>query len=326
MTPPKLKTEEKLESLRQCVEQGSQPQAIDCLKKALLEKSNFLVAKAAELTAQQLAYDLIPDLTAAFERFLTNPLTLDKTCAAKRAIARALYDLEYDNTAFFRRHLSYRQLEPVYGGHVDTAVDLRCTCALGLVASNDPRAVLSLVELLHDSEFQVRLGAIRALELVQPFHAEIILRHKIFQGDAEPEVIAQSFSSLVKAAAEESIHFIANFLNSDNDVLRESAALALGESRLDEALEFLINASNDLSPLDPLKQSVFRAIALQRTDTAYQYLLDKVASASANDAIYAVTALSMYSYNQELKEQIAAITRKRKLKKLNEAVESYWKD
>jgi HEAT repeat protein len=326
MTPAKLKTEEKIEALRRCVEQGSHAEAIACLKKALKEKSNFLVAKAAEFTAQQLAYDLVSDLITAFERFLVDPLSADKTCAGKRAIARALYDLEYDNAAFYRRYLHYRQMEPVYGGHVDTAIDLRCTCALGLIASNDPRAVLSLVALLHDNEFQARLGAVKALELVYPFHAEIVLRHKILQGDEEPEVIAQCFSSLVKAAAEESLSFIAAYLDDDNNVLRESAALALGESRLDDALELLINTCDALLPSDPLIQSFFRAIALQRKQTAYQYLLDKIAHAPVTQANNAVIALSMYNYNKDLKEQVILLSRKRAAKELSGVVESYWKD
>ncbi|MGD8937968.1 MAG: hypothetical protein PVJ72_01225, partial [Gammaproteobacteria bacterium] len=97
MPPQKLTTEDKIEALRQCIEQGPKPQAQGCLKKALKEKSNFLVAKAAEWGAEQLGYDLITDLIEAFERFMNDAINTDKTCAAKRAIARALYDLEYDN-------------------------------------------------------------------------------------------------------------------------------------------------------------------------------------------------------------------------------------
>jgi len=326
MPTKRLKTEHKIEALRQCIEQGPKAQALACLQIALQEKSNFLVAKAAEWCAEQLAYDLITDLLAAFERFVPDALSTDKTCAAKRAIARALYDLEYDNAGFFRKHLTYRQMEPVWGGSVDTAVDLRCTCALGLVASNDPRAVLSIVELLHDSEYQARLGAIKAIESIQPFHAEIVLRHKILQGDAEPEVIAQCFSSLVKAAAEESLDFISDFLASDDDVLRESAALALGESRLDEALHILIDASDNLFAIDTLVPSFYRAIALQRKNKAYDYLLDKVANSPAAQASYAIAALSLYNYNQELKEKIISITEKRGLKQLSDAIAHYWKD
>jgi HEAT repeat protein len=326
MTPPKLKTEDKIEALRHCVEHGVKTEAQDGLRKALKEKSNFLVAKAAEWAAEQLAYDLIPDLTAAFARFLDDPLTTDKTCAAKRAIARALYDLEYDNAAFFRHHLKYRQMEPVWGGSVDTAVEVRCTCAQGLVASGDPQAVLYLLELLHDVEYQARLGAVKAIELVQPFHAEIVLRHKILQGDAEPEVIAQSFSSLAKVAAEESLAFISDFLHSDDDVLRESAALALGESRLDEALDLLIEHSDDLIGIDPVMPAFYRAIALQRKEKAYDYLLDKVADAPADQAVPAIAALSVYNYNQDLRGKITTLCNQRRLKKLDAAVATYWKN
>jgi HEAT repeat protein len=326
MTPPKLKTEDKIEALRQCVEHGRKTDARDCLQKSLKEKSNFLVAKAAEWTAEQLAYDLIPDLIAAFTRFLDDANSSDKTCAAKRAISRALYDLDYDDAAFFRNHLNYRQMEPVWGGSVDTAVEVRCTCALGLVASGDPQAVLYLLQLLHDEEYQARVGAVKAIEMILPFHAEIVLRHKILQGDAEPEVIAQCFSSLAKVAAEESLAFISGFLTSDDDVLRESAALALGESRLAEALDLLIEASDNLLGVDPVMAGFYRAIALQRNDKAYDYLLDKVANAPAEQAAYAIAALAVYNYNQELKEKITAISKKRRNRKLNEAVATYWGD
>ena len=324
MTPPKLKTEDKIEALRQCVEYSEKHQALNCLRKALKEKSNFLVAKAAQWTAEQLAYDLLPDLTAAFNRFLQDGPNTDKTCAAKRALARALYDLEYDNAAFYRNYLHYSQMEPVWGGAVDTAVDVRCTCSLGLVASNDPRAALYVLELLHDPEPRARLGAVKAVELLQSFQAEIVLRHKILQGDAEPEVMAQCFSSLVKAAAEESLEFISRFLDSEHEVLRESAALALGESRLGEALDRLIEVCDGLSGPDPLTASFFRAIALQRNDKAFEYLLNKTADAPENQAVQAAIALSMYNYNQDLEQKVRAIAKRRHLKKLNEVLASYW--
>lgn len=324
MTPPKPGTEAKIETLRHCVEQGPKPQAMACLKKALKERSNFLVAKAAEFAAEQLAYELIPDLRASYDRFLVDGISTDKTCAAKRALVRTLYDLDYTDATFFRQNLGFRQLEPVYGGHADTAVDLRCTCALGLVASNDPTAILLLLELLHDPELVARLGALRALELALPFHAEIVLRHKILQGDAEPEVISQCFSSLIKVAPEESYPFIAAFLDSKEDLLREGAALALGESRLDAALELLIQASDELQPFNPLLQIYHHAIALQRKDSANRHLLDKLANGSVDEACSAAMALSMYSYNQDLTDQVTAIVRDRNTKRLDEVLESHW--
>jgi HEAT repeat protein len=260
-------------------------------------------------------------------RFLEDGPEIDRTCAAKRAIARALYDLDYDSAAFWHRYLNLRQLDPGYGGPVDSAVDVRCTCALGLVASGDPRAVLSLLELLHDSEWQARLGAVKALELVQPFHAEIVLRHKILEGDEEPEVIAQCFSSLAKAAPEESVEFIASFLRGGDHSAREGAALALGESRLDEALELLIGASDELLfPSEAMLETFYRAIALQRNDRAYAYLLDKIATGSEREAVQAAAALSIYSYNQDLKDLVTAIAKSRRMRRLSAVLNSHWED
>jgi len=284
------------------------------------------VAKAAEFTSHQLAYELIPDLCAAFERFIEDGSDIDKTCAAKRAIARALYDLDYDSAAFWQRYLNFRQLDPGYGEPVDSAVDVRCTCALGLVASGDPRAALSLLELLHDSQWQARLGAVRALELVQPFQAELALRHKILQGDEEPEVTAQCFSSLAKAAPEESVPFIESFLRGHDHATREGAALALGETRLDEALDLLIGATDDLFPSDPVLETFYRAIALHRGERAYEYLLNKIATASEREAIPAAAALSIYSYNQGLKDQVTAIAKSRRIRRLSDVLKSHWED
>ncbi len=148
------------------MEQGLTAEAIGALQQALSKKSNFLVAKAAEFAGERLFYELIPDLTQAYERFLKSPLENDKTCAAKRAIVRALYELDYDSSSFYRRGIAYVQREPVWGGQVDTAVDLRCTCALGLAASNDPRAVLGIIGLIYDEESQARISAVKAVELL----------------------------------------------------------------------------------------------------------------------------------------------------------------
>ena len=47
----------------------------------------------------------------------------------------ALARLGYDDPSVFLRGLRHIQFEPVYGGRVDTAVDLRGASAFGLVES-----------------------------------------------------------------------------------------------------------------------------------------------------------------------------------------------
>ncbi|MBA1148282.1 hypothetical protein H0Z60_14595 [Ectothiorhodospiraceae bacterium WFHF3C12] len=322
-----LRTEEKLERLRECVELGSEAQALDCLRDALTERSNFLVAKAAKFAGEKLAYELIPELRAAFERFTGDDAQeADKTCAAKRAIARALYELDFDDAAFYRRFLDYRQPEPAFGSSLDSAVELRCICALGLVASGDPNAVLELLPLLNDAEWQARVGSLKALELVNPVHAQIVIRQKIFQGDEEPEVIAQCFSSLLKAAGEDALPFTLEWLSGGDRARQEAAALALGESRLEAALQPLIEVCDSLSPLDPRTRLLFQALALQRRERATQYLLETIANAPAFRAVRAAEALSIYSYNEQLRDQVNAIAAERKLKSLDDVIAAHWQE
>jgi len=70
----------------------------------------------------------------------------------------------------------------------------------------------------------------------------------------------------------------------------------------------------------------YRAIALQRKDAAYRYLLDKIADAPVTAASQAAEALSLYSYNQVLAEEVIAIARKRKIKSLDKMIAVFWKE
>jgi len=324
MSQRKRGTEAKIEALCKVMEQGSKAEATGALQQALSAKSNFLVSKAAEFAGEKLFYELIPDLTQAFERFLESPLENDKTCAAKRAIVRALYELDYDRSRFYRRGIGYVQLEPVWGGHVDTAVELRCTCALGLAASNDPRAVLDIIGLLYDEESQARISAVKAIELLHPFQGEMVLRSKILQGDTGAEVIAQCFSSLVKVAPEESVEFVAGFLEDDRESYTEGAALALGESRLDEALDMLIEAAGNAMEGSSLFQSLCNAIALQRKDMGFDYLLGRLENAGESAACAAISALAIYDFNNDLKEQVARRVEKRESRRITECFLKRW--
>lgn len=324
MGQKKLSTEAKIENLAKIVESGDKEQSQLALSKALKEKSNFLVAKAAQWCGEHLNYELIPDLVNAYDRFLQKPFESDKTCAAKRAIARALYELDYDNVEFYKAGIKYIQLEPVWGGHVDTAVELRCTSALGLGSSDDPRAMLNIIELVHDEEPQARICALKALELMQSHQAEVVLRYKILQGDAETEVINQCFSSLMKLAPEESLDFVANFLEENHEINKEGAALALGESRLDEALTLLIEISDQTPPFDPFQLLIFQAIALQRNDKAFEYLLNTIKIDEDRSAGNAITALSVYNYNSELKTKIETMLAKNNSSQLNKIFKEKW--
>ena len=108
-----------------------------------------------------------------------------------------------------RAALRYRQLEPVWGGTADTAVDVRASCAMGLVASGYSRALVELTALLNDTDAAARVGAVRAIACGNPREAELLLRSKALAGDAEPQVLGECFTGLLAVEPEESLGFVA---------------------------------------------------------------------------------------------------------------------
>jgi hypothetical protein len=283
---------------------------------ALRDRHCRVVARAAKLAADALLYELVPGLIEAYARFLENPVKADPNCRAKKALIRALVALECDEPQIFLTALRYRQLEPVWGGSVDTAVDVRSSAAMGLVASAYPRALVKLAELLNDAEAEARIGAVRAIACGNPREAELLLRAKIFFGDSEPAVIGEAFAGLLAVEPEESLPLVARYLAgghegagdevvgpSDIDVraggdqaLREWAALALGESRLEAAVPALRAAWNDVLVAPTLRRMLARAAALNRSRAADDWLLELVES--ADDAVIGVVVQEIAAYHR----------------------------
>ena len=324
--------DQKIQQLTDIIDSGEAKLVVKAINKALTEKNNFLVARAARWCGDTLCYDLIPNLEQAYQRFLVNPIEKDKTCAAKRAITKALYELDYDNESFYRDGLTYLQQEPAWGSYTDTAVEIRCTCALGIAASNDYRMMLDLLKVLHDTEFQVRIGALKAMEMALPYEAELTIRHKILQGDEEPEVIAQAFSSLLKTDFETSLDFVASYIQQNSFRLSvntenyhyPAAAIALGESRSEPALALLLQAAEKAAQFHPHSKVLFQAIALSGFDKALNFLLSIIEGDDVNAAGHALEALSIYDYRPELREKVSSIIETKSSDTLNRRYQQYW--
>src|SRR5262249_47078377 len=132
---------------------------IEPLRKALTNRNNFIVGKAADLAREFRLLILIPELLAAFDRFFEIPEKTDPQCWAKNAISRALAVFEYQEAEVFLRGMRHIQMEPVWGGRSDTAGTLRATCALALVqcrSLTEADLLTHLVELLADTDKAVR--------------------------------------------------------------------------------------------------------------------------------------------------------------------------
>jgi hypothetical protein len=283
---------------------------VSTLRKGLADPHFMVVARAAQLGGEKLLHELIGELLSAYARFLQDPIKRDPLCKAKSAIARALVTLECQDLGFYQAGILYRQLEPAWGGRVDTATDLRCSCAMGLAASGHVRAVAELTGLLTDPEVEVRCGAARAISCGNPFEAEAVLRLKIHAGDPEPQVIGECFGALLAIAPEHSLALVATYLKGQDEPLREYAALALGESRRPEAFQLLRDAWDELISHEA-RGALIRATALHRSEAAFEWLLTLIATATAALAATAEEALAVYERNTKLMEQITAAKARR---------------
>jgi hypothetical protein len=93
--------DDKLAALRQLRGQVLTAEHRADLLKSLGDRSNFVVAAAAEIAGENALVELAKDLEAAFPRFLVNPIKDDKLCRAKIAIVRALDKMEHQRPDVF---------------------------------------------------------------------------------------------------------------------------------------------------------------------------------------------------------------------------------
>jgi len=287
------KVEEEIESLQR-LRDVSPVEAAGPLRKALADRVNLVVAKAAALAAEMRLRDLLPDLLRAFERLFDDPVKRDPQCWAKNAIAQALVGLEYRESAPFVRGSRHIQMEPVWGGEEDTALTLRGACVLALVACNDlPReqVMRHLVDALTGPAHRVRLEAVRALAQMEGEDSALVLRVKARVGDERPEVVGQVFDALLALEREQALPFVEEFLNSGAEEARHEAALSLGSSRLPGSLDRLEQAwirARDSA----FRLAVLRGMSASRHERAIAFLLDLVRQETHGEA--ALEALAIH--------------------------------
>jgi len=282
--------EEQLGALEALRQQGPQA-SIEPLRKALENRNNFVVGKAADLVREFQLTHLIPELLIAFDRFFADPLKNDPQCWAKNAISRTLAAFEHQDAATFLRGMRHIQLEAVWGGRSDTAGTLRATCALALVQCRslaEPDLLAHLVDLLGDKDKSVRVEVVRAIEQVGSPSASLLLRLRAVLGADEPEVLGACYSGILCLEGANAIPWIGRFLASADDSAAE-AALAIAGTHSPGGFHALRECF--VKANDPWFRSVLlSAIALTRQDAALEFLLDLVGteSLSAEAAIEAV--------------------------------------
>ena len=295
--------EEQLDRLAELRGQPPSPEGRAAVAKYLDSKMNLVAAKAARLAGEWLIAELAPQLAAAFDRFMIKPDTTDKRCAAKIEILKALYKLEYPSPSVFRRAIVHIQMEPTWGGSVDTAAEVRALGAMGLAQTRFSDALEEIVPLLVDPERDARIGALRAVSSSGLPGGLLLLRFKALSGD-EPEVLGECFAALLHADPAHSPEFVAKFLEHREEAVTEAAALALGESRLVSAFAVLRDTF-ERTRATSLRRTLLLAIALLRRENAIDYLLELVRNGEGLTSADAVTALAMYDKDPNLQERLA---------------------
>lgn len=313
---PKL--EETLALLSQIEPDCPSDEAFEILKQVIKSKHAIAVARAAKLVNRMNAQVLIPELVTAFERFMVNATTTDQSCIAKKTIAQTLYRLDYSQEDLFLQGIKHIQMEPVWGGKVDTAPGLRGFCALGLVRMNYPQVMVKLADLLADPEPEARISAARAIAYAENSQGVSLLRLKVKLGDKDPQVLSECFIVLLKLAPDSSLSLVAEFLDHPEAQISEMAALALGESRIKAAFPVLSQWwKRSRSP--ELRRSALLAIAMLRHDEALEFLLSLVAEGKLSEAKDAVVALEIYRQDSILWERVCQHFNQREDLNLNQS-------
>jgi HEAT repeat protein len=300
--PPRRKLDDVFANLNKVREAPRSAESLSALQAALASPSSFAAAKAAHLAAELELGALGPDLVAAFDRFLAGDAD-DPGCTAKAATAEALYRLGHEGSAgVFLRGIRHVQMEPVFGGRVDTAVDLRGACAFGLVRIGYRDALVELADLLADPEAPVRISAARALAYRGGADGVPLLRLRVLTGD-QPEVMGECLQALLRLSGRGALPFASRFLDSPKQEVAEAAALALGASRLEEAFADL-REWVDRTLNATLRRAGLLAIASLRRDAGFEYLFGLVEQGPAGPAAQAIEALGMYKDEPALAERL----------------------
>jgi HEAT repeat protein len=302
--------DDKLAAIRALRGQALTPEQKAELRKRIGDRSNLVVAAAAAIAGDYTLVELARDLEAAFDRFLVNPLKDDKLCRAKIAVVQALDRMEHLGPEVFLKAARHVQFEPVWGGTEDAAPPLRAAALVALARAEGSCSLPILVDAMADPAKDVRIAAALALAAVGTEGAGLVLRLKVRVGDKDPDVLSECLGGLLAVDPKENLSLVSEFLDPSNPSTCEAAAMALGKSRLPEALDPLKECWQRSHSAE-LRQHILLAIAILRRPAANDYLMDLVASEPEPEASTALSALRIFKEDPRLRERIERIVRGR---------------
>lgn len=262
---------------------------------ALAGKNGFLIERAAQFVRDFKLAELAPDLARAFLRQMSGHE--DRGCAARIALASALYDLDAQTPEVYLAgiHCFEGSSNPV-----DPSAALRGLCAMGLMRIGHRNAMREVTDLLADPKPPARIGAARALGMAGRSEAALLLRLKLHLGDPDPEVVGECLAAIVQVDPAESIELVGRYLYDSNEAIAESAALALGESRRPDALNMLIEHYRSCVSA-VARGPILLAIAITRLPEAPAFLLSQLEACDPRTATQVLEALRIYRHDDAIR-------------------------
>jgi len=288
------------------------------LKKLLTDKNGYLVGESAQMAKELELSALIPDIVAAFPRFLVDGAKTDMGCFGKNRLIEALLAFDAYEADTYLLGLRSKQPEGSIPFRVDTAAGLRGLCAHALFHIRHPTALLDVTPLLFDPEPVTRSEAASALGESGMDGAAAALHAKILAGDGEPDVLGSAYKGLLRILPGRYLPVVEQALSSEEDGPVEAAALALGESRAPGAFEALRRATLGEGMFRRTAESLLLGIALLRSDEALSFLTDMVEKAPESQALLALSALALHRHDEPLTARLEALVTKRGSRRLTE--------
>lgn len=320
----RIPVEQRMADFKRASEELSGEQLLSAVKTGLSDNSNLVVEMAAKAVLELEPGDCRKELVSAWHRFVQDDESNDNKCRAKISIVEALNKLGFDDPQFYLAGMKYVQMEPAYGapgGYEDTAAHVRGTCAYGLIdlpLASQNETLFALVDLLHDAEAVAREHAAHALGSTGLMAAAPVLRTKVLSGDRSSEVIGACFSGLMQYREGGSLEFVARFLDSSNIDIAIEAALALGESRMEDAVKRLIARCNKTPSMD-LRKSLLMSLGLSRLPSAVDFLIGLIEKKDVH-AETVVRSLAVTRFDEAVADRVREAVAAAKDRKLSQVL------
>lgn len=296
--------EELVDRLEPAASAPEAPGSAELIEAGLGDKSWLVVAHAADIVARHLLERHRAALVGVWPRFADGSPKTDPGCRAKLAALTALDRLELLDPEPFLPATRYRQLEPVFGGKVETAGPVRVRALSALLRMRYSDAALIAGELLAEGERDVRAGVAQALAYYGAPGAEALLAHRLVADD-EPAVLSECASGLLRLNTDYALSRLVLWLEQADVARREVASVALGQHEDARSVLALIEWLERCA-LEPDIELAVQALGLSRQPRAREFLLEQVAEGSRTRARAAVRALSVHRYDTQLHERARA--------------------